>query len=77
MRFLSGLIFGVLITIGAAYVHDSMVASAMAGPDPSGFRMVNWDVVSHGFNRLATDLRDDFDRLIGRPSHSDSDSRGA
>lgn len=75
MRFLSGLILGVLITIGAAYVHDSMTASAMTGPDPAGVRMVNWEVVSHSFNRLASNLREDWDRLTGRRP-ADANTRG-
>jgi hypothetical protein len=66
MRFLFGLIVGVLIAIGAAYVHDATVASSMSGPDITGARMVNWDAVSHSFNRLAEGTRENFDRLIGR-----------
>jgi hypothetical protein len=71
MRFLAGLILGVLIAIGAAYVHDASVAPTMSGPDVTGSRMVNWDAVSHSFNRLADATRDDFDRLIGHPHHDE------
>jgi hypothetical protein len=70
MRFISGLILGVLITVGAAYIHDAMTAPTMSGSDASGYRMVNWDAVSRGFNRLATSARDEFDKLTGRGSHA-------
>lgn len=68
MRFLFGLVLGVLITIGAAYVHDSMAAKSMSGPDPTGDRMVNWDVVSRSFDRISADMRADWDRLVGHKS---------
>jgi hypothetical protein len=69
MRFLFGLVIGVLIAIGGAYVHDASVSPTMSGPDSTGSRMVNWDAVSHSFNRLADATRDDFNRLMGRPRH--------
>ncbi|ALK10776.1 hypothetical protein [Blastochloris viridis] len=45
MRFLIGVIFGVILTIGAAYVHDNVnfgrEARAVARP-----MIVNWDVLT-------------------------------
>ncbi|HUZ67813.1 MAG TPA: hypothetical protein VMU56_09145 [Beijerinckiaceae bacterium] len=76
MRFLMGLVLGVLITIGAAYIHDSMAANAMSGPDPAGVRMVNWDVVSHSFGRLAAGIRHDWDRLTGHAPRSEPKPKG-
>ncbi|HVB89029.1 MAG TPA: hypothetical protein VND97_02400 [Beijerinckiaceae bacterium] len=76
MRLIIGLILGALITIGAAYIHDSMVASSMSGPDQSGERMVNWNVVDNSFDRLAGDVRGEWDRLVGRGSESSTKTRG-
>src|SRR5205807_768222 len=53
MRLFLGIILGVLITIGGAYIADS----TMVGTPPPGATvapdqrpMVNWDVVSKNFN---------------------------
>jgi hypothetical protein len=63
MRFLVGLIVGVLLTIGAAYVHDSWVA----GPDTQDRRMVNWDVVQRSFHELGSELKAEWNKLTGHP----------
>ena len=55
MRLILGILIGIAITIGAAYVHDMNIASAapatsdggQAAPDPAASRpVVNWDVLS-------------------------------
>jgi hypothetical protein len=62
MQMLLGMILGVLIAIGAAFVYDSStgrsangltVASAEGHPP-----MVNWDVVSHDWDGMKQELRD-------------------
>lgn len=52
MRFIFGLIIGIALTIGGAYIHDSNVAAApavtepgQAVPDTGAGRIVNWDVL--------------------------------
>ena len=69
MRFLFGIIVGVLLTVGFAYLHDS----AAAGPqDASGTqaRMVNWDVVNRNVAALSQGVRHDWDRLTERFHHA-------
>jgi hypothetical protein len=63
MRFLLGIVVGVLITVGTAYIHDSSATTSMSGPDGVASRMVNWEVVSRNVNDLSTNVRDDWDRL--------------
>jgi hypothetical protein len=58
MRVLLGIILGVLLTVGAAYVADSS-AGATARP------MVNWDVVSKNFDGLTGLARDSWKKIAG------------
>ncbi len=64
MRFLLGVIVGVLLTVGVAYVADSRA-------DPlQGGRMVNWTVVGEKLNELTADLQtvwENFTRQITGP----------
>jgi hypothetical protein len=64
MRFLLGVIFGVLLTVGVAYFADSRA-------DPlQGGRMVNWTVVGERLNELTADLQtvwENFTRQITGP----------
>ena len=48
MRTIVAFLVGIAVTIGAAYVHDTMVASAAAKP------LVNWDQLG-GVTRDAVD----------------------
>jgi hypothetical protein len=59
MRLIFGIIIGVLLTIGAAYVHD-MTADTT---DPNQQRIVNWDVADRNFAEIATSVRDGWNRL--------------
>ena len=62
MRVLIGIILGVILTIGGAYLYDSHNATAA----PSAQRpMVNWDVVSNNWNRLTERARAEWTRLAG------------
>jgi hypothetical protein len=45
MRFLIGVIFGVALTVGAAYVHDNVNLGREA-PAASRPMIVNWDVLA-------------------------------
>jgi hypothetical protein len=69
MRLLFGMILGAALTIGLAYVHDSMYAPlplasppAVSEPRP----MVNWDVVSSVAHRLSAAARAQWERLTER-----------
>jgi hypothetical protein len=46
MQTLFGIIIGIFITIGAAYVHDAMITPPASGTATTERPMVNWDVVS-------------------------------
>lgn len=50
MRFVFGLIVGVAVTLGAAYIHDANVGASSPGATPgatTGSRqIVNWDVLN-------------------------------
>ncbi|MBX6329507.1 MAG: hypothetical protein IRY89_13130 [Pseudolabrys sp.] len=67
MRILLGMVLGALLTVGAAYVYDNH--AAMTAPAPSavgeaGRRpLVNWDVVSRKWRRLADRARSEWHRL--------------
>ena len=62
MQILLGLILGVLITVGAAFVYDSStgrVTNGLAVASAEGRApMVNWDVVSHDWDGMKQQLRD-------------------
>lgn len=63
MRFLSGLILGVVLTIGTAFVVDAV--HTPSGTD-SAQRMVNWTVVSDNIRGLSADVQDGWNRLVGQ-----------
>jgi hypothetical protein len=57
MRLFFGIILGIVLTIGGAYVAD-----ASAG---SGARMVNWDVVSKNFDGVTSLAREGWKKITG------------
>jgi hypothetical protein len=62
MRVLIGIILGVVLTVGGAYLYDSR--SATTPPNASTQRtMVNWDVVSTKWNHLTQRARAEWARL--------------
>ena len=69
MRLLFGIILGALLTIGGAYISDTMTAgeAAVANPDrPSGTvarTMVNWDVVGENWRLLRIRVSEGWNRL--------------
>ena len=62
MRVLIGIILGVILTIGGAYLYDSHTAAPTASAQRP---MVNWDVVSNNWNRLTERARAEWTRLAG------------
>jgi hypothetical protein len=67
MRVLIGIIFGVLLTVGGAYLYDSHYAVANSGTASSLQRpMVNWDVVGTKWNHLTERLRAEWSRLAAK-----------
>ena len=69
MRLLFGIILGALLTIGGAYISDTMTAgeAAVANPDrPSvtvARTMVNWDVVGENWRLLRIRVSEGWNRL--------------
>ena len=63
MRVLFGIIFGVALTIGGAYLYDSHNAVTATNPTSVQRPMVNWDVVSNKWNRLTERARAEWNRL--------------
>lgn len=64
MRFLLGMIFGILLTVLVVYVADSRSATVEQR------RMVNWDVVGQRLDTLTADAQsvwNDFTREITGP----------
>jgi len=70
MRIFLGMILGALLTVAAAYVHDSFagggaVASGTTGSGhtTAGQAMVNWDVVGRNWKDLRSSVREMGDRI--------------
>ena len=57
MRLFFGLILGIAITIGGAYVADNMAGA--------GGRMVNWDVVAKNIDSVVALARDGWKKIAG------------
>jgi hypothetical protein len=64
MRFLLGLVLGVLLTISAAYIYDSGRA------DQAGLQrtMVNWDIVSENWQAAKARVQREWSELSSRMS---------
>ena len=64
MRFATGLIIGIILTIGTAYVVDTLHSAP--GPEGrDGRRMVNWEVVNDNMRDLSTSVQDGWHKLVG------------
>ncbi len=59
MRLLFGIIVGVALTVGSAYLVDQGSSRADARP------MVNWDVVAKNVDQITTMARDGWRRIAG------------
>jgi hypothetical protein len=60
VRVLLGIILGVFLTIGGAYIHDTQLASGKPGVER---QMVNWDVVGRSWNQLTARVRQEWNKL--------------
>jgi hypothetical protein len=64
MRMFFGIIVGIILTIGAAYVTDSIRNTS--GAEGTAERpVVNWDVVNHGIKALSSTVQGGWARLTG------------
>jgi len=65
MRLFSGIILGILLTIGVAFVLDA--ARPASGPDGAEVKpMVNWDVVQEKCRTASTAVQEGWNRLVGK-----------
>jgi hypothetical protein len=60
MRLIFGIIVGIALTIGGAYMHDSPL------PSNSNQRVVNWDVAGSLAGWAAERVRVEWDRLTAK-----------
>jgi hypothetical protein len=66
MRLLLGIILGVGLTIGGAYIYDSHNAlDAVNAPASAQRPLVNWDIVSVKWEHLTVRARSEWTRLVG------------
>src|SRR4029453_2562178 len=66
MRVLIGIILGVVLTVGGAYLYDSHIAQTPTSTASAQRPMVNWDVVSNNWNHLTARARERCP-LVGGP----------
>ena len=69
MRLLFGIILGVFLTIGSAYVYDASTAPLATSSTQAGVEgrpMVNWDVVRSNWRGWSSGVRSTWDRLASR-----------
>jgi hypothetical protein len=59
MRFFFGLILGIALTIGGAYLVDNMNSG------PGARAMVNWDVVARNLDGVVAIARDGWKKIAG------------
>ena len=69
MRVFLGMILGVVLTLGVAYIHDSRTTATLApGQITAQQNMVNWDVVSSNWHAVRVKMRDAWTGLSDRMS---------
>jgi hypothetical protein len=69
MRFLMGIIVGVVLTIGVAYLSDASITGPSNAATQSSVEqrpMVNWDVVSRNWQNLSLGVRNTWNKLAAR-----------
>jgi len=66
MRLLLGIIVGVLLTIGGAYVYDSRSTADASSTATAARPMVNWDVVQTNWQRATSRARKEWDKLAAK-----------
>jgi len=67
MRLFFGILIGIVLTIGVAYISDSMQSAPAAGSTLST-HMVNWDVVQGRLADLGTTIHATWDKITGKPA---------
>jgi hypothetical protein len=66
MRLLLGIIVGVFLTVGFAYLYDASTTQSTPQASVVQRPMVNWDVVSVDWQRWSTSARNTWNKLAAR-----------
>ena len=69
MRFFLGIIVGVILTIGVAYLSDASTSGSSNAAAQTAVEqrpMVNWDVVSRNWQSLSLGVRNTWNKLAAR-----------
>jgi hypothetical protein len=68
VRLIIGILFGFLLTVAGAYLHD-------AGADAASGRLVNWDVADRTFRDARFSAERGWNRLTGQRDEAPIDQR--
>jgi len=70
MRFFLGIIVGILLTVGGAYLYDNSTSNAGettgSVASTTDRPMVNWDVVDRNWTRWTSQLRQEWHKLASK-----------
>ena len=67
MRLLLGIIIGIGLTVGGAYLYDSFGGPTDNASGATAARpMVNWDVVDKNWQRATSRVKREWDRLAAK-----------
>jgi hypothetical protein len=69
MRIFLGIILGVILTIGTAYLYDASTSEPSKTVVQTGIErrpMVNWDVVNTNWHGLSVGVRNTWNKLAAR-----------
>jgi hypothetical protein len=66
MRFLLGVLVGIGLTVGAAYLYDSRNTADASSSATAARPMVNWDVVDRNWQRATSRVRQEWDKLAAK-----------
>jgi hypothetical protein len=66
MRFIQGIVIGIAITVGAAFVHDSMAPRDAVSGLLEKQQIVNWDVLGRVANDQVQRAKDLWNHAFGR-----------
>ena len=66
MRLIQGIIIGIVITVGAAFIHDTVVPPDPAAPLLQKQQIVNWDVLGRVANDQVARAKHLWNQAFGR-----------
>ncbi len=66
MRLIQGIIIGIAITVGAAFLHDNVMQPDPAAPLLQNQQIVNWDVLGRVANNQINRAKRLWNQAFGR-----------